>query len=190
MFSNLRLTCNGRSIDVKVKEFSTNIQNLMQSLQVESSLRHFPIRAQQANLSVTVVARDYPELHRIRDFIRAHQRQARNPGVPLVSLWWPEREIRGWTAAILSCNDGEERFRVAPTMNIEFLLVDSLVSSRTWGSSTASEFDRIYEGEIPSSVFTVPDGSGGKKIPEGNPVVDGKVVYGPVHPDTGTVGRS
>jgi len=157
--SQMRLTCEGvGSIMIKSTGFRSPMTGTISSAQTKMMLQHFPVRASQQNIVFNVITNGWPELRKIQDFVRAHQRRAMATAAhPEIILWWPERGIQNWSGFIEKMPAGDKRFNIAPKFDLEFFLVDSLLSEKTYGSSLASDFKDMFK-DIGNSVLP---GTGG-----------------------------
>jgi len=148
--SQLRMTCVGvGSIYVKVLSFNTPLRGKMRSEQTKTMLQHFPYKADQQSLQLQIVCNGWDEYRTLQDFVRGHHLgalpAARNPEV---DLWWPERGMNHWTGFIKRMQAGDERFNIAPKATLEILLIDSLLSEKTWSSSLADPFEEMFGSDI------------------------------------------
>lgn len=148
--SLLRMTCIGvGTLDLKVTGFNTGLRGVLNSAQTKTKLQHFPFKADQQSLQLQVVCNGWPEYRTLQDFVRGHHLNAlpaaRNPEV---DLWWPERGMYHWTGYIKKMQAGDDRFNIAPKASLEILLVDSLLSEKTWSSSLADPFEELYGSDI------------------------------------------
>ena len=178
--SFLQIQMGGQNYHAKVMDFTSDLQSQIASSQTRDYVQHFPSKVSQPNLYLSLQMRDQAEARSFQSLVRQTQGQAlyRNT---LANFFWPQRGIRDWTGAILTCQAGEKVGETSPILSIEVLLVDSLVSRRTWSSSEGSDFDEIYAGEIPDIPLLDPSG---KKAPSvlqpPRPVTeDNKPIQGP-----------
>lgn len=155
--SKLRMTCSGVNfgVDLKVLSFESPMTGEIVSVQTKEAVHHFPVRASQQALRLNVIFSSTQEYMRVQDFIRAAQMWAiRTVENPEIVLYWPERGINNWTGVIRDFRAGDERFNHAPKASIEFLLVDSMLSQKTWASSMGEDFRKFFE----SNMAPLPDG--------------------------------
>lgn len=178
--SFLQIQMGGQNYRAKVMDFTSDLQAQIASSQTRDYVQHFPSKVSQPNLYLSLQMRDQAEARSFQSLVRQTQGQAlyRNT---LANFFWPQRGIQDWTGAILTCQGGEKVGETSPILSIEVLLVDSLVSRRTWSSSEGSDFDEIYSGEIPDIPLLDPSG---KKDPSvlkpPRPVTeDNKPIQGP-----------
>lgn len=149
MNSFLRIYLGGVTYTAKVLAFNTVMVSSIQSVQTKRYLQHFPIKVEQPSLSLVLQTRGVREAQSLARLVRRHHEQALS-GDPQPAIFsWPERGIDDWSGFILACDMGESVSDPFPHISLEVQLVDSMVSRRTWNSSTASPVEAIYQGEIP-----------------------------------------
>jgi hypothetical protein len=164
--SLLRMTCAGTgTFDAKVMGFSSPLTGVMISAQTKTKLQHFPFKASQQSFKMDLIMNGWEEYNDLQNFVRQHQLAA-IPAArePEVDLWWPERGINHWTGFVKNMQAGDKRFNFTPRTTLEFLLVDSLLSEKTWTSSFATDFREMFNTDIgtpsdpnsPDSVITPP----------------------------------
>lgn len=146
--SFLVMTVGGRQYQAKVIEFSSDVTSNIISSQTQRALHHFPFKVNQPTLALTLQMRDKTEAEYFQKFVRLSQVESFMKA-SLVNLFWPQRGMMDWKGAVLSVQAGERVGTTTPIIMIELILVDSMVSSRTWASSTGTDFEQIYAGEIP-----------------------------------------
>lgn len=135
--------------DVRVTDFESPLTGTMASAQTKEQIHHYPIRADQQSLRMSLVFRSTEEWSRFQDFVRAsHMWAVRTVENPEVTIYWPERGMVNWTGLITALRAGDQRFNHAPKAQIEFLLVDSMLSQKTWSSSFGDEFRKFFETDI------------------------------------------
>lgn len=175
--SLLRMTCVGvGTVDLKVTGFSTPLRGTMASAQTKTMLQHFPYKADQQNMQLQVVCRNWAEMNTLQNFVRGHHLGALPAAQnPEVDLWWPERGMNHWTGFVKRIQAGDRRFNHVPRATLELLLIDSLLSEKTWTSSLADPFEDMFGSDI-----------GGTRDPR-DPI-QGPVI--PVDPDGNRPGES
>lgn len=165
--SNLRMSCEGLgSIDVRVTKLSTPLAGTIVSAQAKTMLQHFPIKSSQQSLVLDFITNGWPEMNRIQNYIRQHQVRAMSGSAtrPEIYLWWPQRGINNWSGFIPKMPAGDRRFNPTPQGRLEFLLIDSLLSEKTFTSSIASDFRSLFNSDIgrpsdPDDAIFTPPGS-------------------------------
>lgn len=146
-----RISCEGVGVlELKVIKFSTPLRGDIASAQTKTMLQHFPIKSSQQALKMTVATNGWPELKALQDFTRGHQLGAMSGSSvrPEVVIWWPQRGMNNWSAFIEKMPAGDKRFNFAPRAEIEFFLVDSLLSEKTFSASIASDFRTLFDSDI------------------------------------------
>lgn len=186
--SFLTMTVAGNTYQAKVMEFSSDLSSNINSVQTQRALHHFPFKVTQPSLSMTLQMRGQVEATFFQTLVRLSQAKALTES-SLVNLFWPQRGIMDWRGVILSVQVGERVGQTAPIIMIEFLLVDSHISERTWTSSAGSDFDQIYAGEIPDIPLLEPNRvppTNLLKPPRRPTTSDGKPIQGPFLAPDGT----
>jgi hypothetical protein len=142
----------GREFKLNVVQFRSPMSSQITSVQTHTMLQHFPIRCGQPDIQFTVQFPNLDLKHRFQNFVREHQVKAlevtENYGGH-VTLFWPQRNIVGYTGFITNFKVIERRFEYAPMVTFGVDLVDSLMSTRTQVSSTAPGFPAVYGPQIP-----------------------------------------
>lgn len=134
---------------LKVLSFNTPLQGQIRSSQTKAALHHYPVKASQQKLTMEVVFSSTAEYMAFQTYVRkSHQHANSGTNTPELNLWWPERGIENWSGVVLSIKGGDERFNSAPRAQIEFLLVDSLLSQKTFSASTAESFEKFFDTDI------------------------------------------
>lgn len=148
--SFLRLSCaTVGDFTLRVTQFSSSLTGAIVSSQTKYALHHFPIKADQQNMQFNVVFNGWPEYQRMQDYARKHMiRALTTVGNPEVVLNWPERNIVDWSGVIQTFRGGDERFNIAPKAQITLLLVDSMLSQKTWTSSFGEDYAKWFETDI------------------------------------------
>lgn len=146
--SFMTISLAGRDYRAKVVSFNSTVTSQISSVQTQLLAQHFPHKVSQSTLSLTLQMRNKTEARGFYNLVRNSQLRALQ-SLTLVSLFWPQRDIQDWTGVILSVQAGERADVTSPVVSFDLLLVDSLVSRRTWINSSATDFDQIYAGEIP-----------------------------------------
>lgn len=173
-----RLSCEGVGVlEIKVLKFSTPLAGNITSAQTKEMLQHFPIKSSQQSLTMTVITNGWPEMKALQDFVRGHQLGAMSGSSvrPEITIWWPQRGMNNWSGFITKMPAGDKRFNIAPRADIEFFLVDSLLSEKTFSASIASDFRTLFNSDIgnPASpldgitppVITSPGGNNANTTP-------------------------
>ena len=148
--SLLHLSCaTVGNFDLRVTQFSSALVGNLVSSQTKYALHHFPIKADQQNIQFNVIFNGWPEYQRMQDYVRKHMiRALTTVENPEVVLNWPERNIVDWSGVIQNFRGGDERFNIAPKAQITFLLVDSLLSQKTWTSSFGEDYLKWFQTDI------------------------------------------
>lgn len=125
------------------------------STQVRKMQHHFPIRAGQPDVQFTAQFVSQDEKHKFQQFVRDHQINAledayinQTSSKGMITLLWPERDIKNWTGYITSVPVQEVRFDYAPKLTFGVVLVDSMMNTRTFTTSLGSSEDSIFGIEI------------------------------------------
>lgn len=132
----------------KIIEFTSPLTSSIHSAQTRMAEVHMPIKAQQQTLQVQIQTSSIREMRDIQAYVRHCQHGALEADTlvvesPLCTLWWPQRGIDNWTGIPLTVQAGGERFIQAATLVVQFMLVDSLLSERTFSSSTGTPFSEL-----------------------------------------------
>lgn len=154
----------------KITDFTSPLTGTLSSAQLRNLESHYPIKASQQMLELEIQTRSIDEMHAIQTFVRRTQLGALGGASPLMKMWWPQRNIDNWTGIPLGIQGGGERFIQAAKVNVRIQLVDSLISERTYTSSSGTPFDDIIGTVIPP---LKPDDTTGMHLPtgpSGNPV--------------------
>lgn len=176
------------TISVRVTRFTSPLTGTLNSAQVRLMEVHFPIKASQQTIQFQLQIASLQELQQIQDYVRSHHRSALASGAdvaadPLVYFNWPQRNINNWSGLILGIEAGGSRFEIATKINIQVMLVDSLLSTRVFSSSSGTPFSNIIGAEQKSPW---PDGI----IPPLGVVKDGGVTIPPTpSPSSGNGGN-
>jgi hypothetical protein len=132
-----------------VKSFNAPLQGQIQSSQTKRAKHHYPRKAGQQQL---VLQCDFLSTKNYMDFQRfvrsSHTTAVGTTNNPEVNIWWPERGMEGWSGVITSIQAGDERFNSVPQAQIEILLVDSMLSQKTFASSYGETFSRFFDNDI------------------------------------------
>lgn len=135
---------------LRVTRFSSPLTGSINSAQTKRGLQHFPIKASQQNMSLQVMFRSAQEYMDFQAYVRKHHVDIQGPqAYPEVDLSWPERMMINWSGLIMSFQAGDKRFNPTPVATINILLVDSLLSNKTFTSSLAKEFKDVFKGDVP-----------------------------------------
>lgn len=119
--------------------FSTILSSQMSSVQTKKMMHHFPIKAQQPEVSFDLIFSSEKEYERFWRFTRAHQQAAINSWPnPEVTLWWPERDIVNWSGLIKNFRAGGARRNYTPRAKLTVDLINSVFTQRTDIASIAS----------------------------------------------------
>lgn len=150
--SQLRIRTKGfNEIKLNVIAFMSPIFASTASSQTQSSQQHHPIRTQQPSIRFDVIFRSQKEFESWQTFVRSIQLKllkGKDPSdVALVTLWWPERDIRNWQGLIKEAEGGADRFHWAPQTVVEIELTKGIVSQgSTLAFSYGSDFNSIFGG--------------------------------------------
>lgn len=183
--SFLQMTVYGTRYHAKVLSFSGDIVSNINSVQTQRMQQHFPFKVSQPTLSMTLQMRNQLEAEYFQVLGRLSQATAW-ANAETVNFFWPQRGMMDWRGVILSVQAGDKVGQTSPVIMIEILLTDNMVSERTWGSSSGTEFEQIYAGEIPDipliepSRRTQPPGTFTDNLtPPRPPTNEGKPTQGP-----------
>lgn len=159
--SRLKLRGLGETWDMNVLAFNAPIVSQITSVQTRPMLQHFPIKVNQPEIELTVMFNSEREFERFQAFVRRHQVNAQRLATlgidqGLITLWWPEREIRNWTGVIQNFRAGGARRNYAPVVKISITLVTSMVATRTDIASWAMNFLTIAGFGSPGGMLDLP----------------------------------
>jgi hypothetical protein len=150
---------NGAEFKLNVTQFRSPMSATINTVQTRRMSHHFPIRAGQPDIQFTVQFPSQDEKHRFQNFVRDHQLNALDDKYTSsavssgsVTLLWPERNIDSWTGYIVNVPVQEVRFDYAPKLTFGVMLVNSLMSEQTFGSSIGGTVDSIFGVEISAYV--------------------------------------
>jgi len=148
--SLLKLSCpDVGDMSLKCTAFSSPLTGVMASSQTKHAMHHFPIKADQQNIQFDCVFRNWSEYRDFQDYIRKHQMRALTTVQnPEITLNWPERDIVNWSGVVSTIKAGDDRFNIAPKAQVNFLLVDSMLSQKTWTSSFGENFTKWFQTDI------------------------------------------
>ena len=139
------------TFSLHVTSFATPLRGQIESSQTKKAQHHYPRKAGQQNLTLQCV---FPSTRNYMDFQafvrRSHTNAVGTTSNPELAIWWPERGIEGWSGVITSIEAGDERFNHVPKANIEMLLVDSMLSQKTFASSFGESFLNFFNNDIGS----------------------------------------
>ena len=144
------------TFDLHVTSFTTPLRGQIESSQTKKAQHHYPRKAGQQQLVLQCVfpsTRNYMEF---QTFVRrSHTNAIGTTSNPELSIWWPERGMDGWSGVITSIQAGDERFNHVPKAQVEMLLVDSMLSHKTFASSFAGAFSNFFNNDIgnPSDIL-------------------------------------
>jgi len=145
----------GAEFKLSVTQFSSPMSATINTVQTRRMAHHFPIRAGQPDIQFTAHFPSQDEKHKFQNFVRDHQLNAlddkytnSSTSSGAVTLLWPERNINSWTGYIVNVPVQEVRFDYAPKLTFGVMLVESLMSRRTYDASLGSTFDSIFGIEI------------------------------------------
>jgi hypothetical protein len=156
--SKLILTRVGSTTQWKlnVLSFTSPMYGTITSAQTRTVAQHFPIKATQPDLTVSVIFPSQTEFQNFQQFVRTTQLDARD-NANLITLNWPQRDINNWTGIIKSCRVGGMRANYAPRASYTFGLVDSLMSTRSTVSWIPGLlWQSIFGTGMPDGVVDVP----------------------------------
>lgn len=149
---------------LNVLAFSAPMVGQIAAAQTRTMVQHFPIKALQPELELEVVFRNEEAYQDFQRYVRNIQVDAQShDSSPGVSLYWPQRSIYNWTGVIKTFQAGGRRANYAPRAKFTVDLVDSMMSSKTFIASIASQFEEIWGvstpgGVLGSTVSTIADG--------------------------------
>lgn len=135
-------------LDLKVLQFHSPMTGSFSSSQTKRARHHWPVKASQQALNLQVQFNGWPEYRSLQQFVRAHHvRSLGTVQYPEVTLYWPQRGINNWTGLIKLLQAGDERFNLAPKAQIELILIDSMLSDKTFTSSFGEDFAKFFESD-------------------------------------------
>lgn len=140
---------------LNVTSFDSPMYAQENSAQVKALQVHFPVRMAQPSVKFDVTFANIDDYLSFQQFVRDQQALAINNSQP-VSLYWPARNILGWTGFIGSFEAGNTRFNYVPRSSFKVDLVDSLLSYRTYFQSLSAYWTSIYGIDIPGGVLAEP----------------------------------
>ncbi len=158
-FLNVKSDSLGQQFDLACTSFSTQMTAQMSSVQTRKMQLHFPVKADQPEVSFDITFRNEADFERFQRFARAHQLAALNSWPnPEVVLWWPERDITNWSGIIKNFRAGGARRNPAPKARLTIDLIDSVFSKRTTLATAAlqSAWQLIAGYGSPAGMLTLP----------------------------------
>ena len=154
----------GAEFKLVITQFRSPMSATINTAQTRKMLHHFPVRAGQPDIQFTAQFTSQDEKHKFQNFVRDHQLHAQDDKYTssvtsngAVTLLWPERNIDNWTGYITSVPVQEVRFDYAPKLTFGVMLIESLMSKRTFGASIGATVDNIFGVEIPKYVADAED---------------------------------
>lgn len=162
----------GREFKLVITQFSSPMSATINSAQTRKMMNHFPIRAGQPDIQFTAHFTSPAERSEFYAFVRDHQLNAledrytdEGSSKSMITLLWPERDIKSWTGYIVDVPVEEVRFDYAPKLTFGVMLVNSLMSTQTWGASIGATFDTVFNIQIPDYVPDAEDISNWFQLP-------------------------
>lgn len=150
-------TAVGAAFKLNCTGFSTMLFSQMSSVQTKTMQQHFPVKAQQPEVSFDLVFRSELVFETFQRFVRTHQVAALNSMPhPEVTLWWPERDVNNWTGLIRNFKAGGARFNPVPRARLTVDLIDSVFSQGAALASLASSFWTVAGYGSPSGMLRLP----------------------------------
>lgn len=148
--SLLRMTCPYvGALDLNVLQFNSPMTGSFASTQVKNMRHHWPVKASQQSFSMQVQFTSWPEYKALQEFVRAHHlRSLQTVQFPEVTIYWPARNINNWTGLITKLDAGDERFNYAPRTTLNLILIDSLLSTKTFTASMSESTAKWKEVDI------------------------------------------
>jgi hypothetical protein len=137
--------------------FATVLSSQMSSVQTKKMMHHFPVKAQQPEVSFDLIFSNEKEYERFWRFTRSHQMAALNnwPN-PEVVLWWPERDISNWSGLIKNFRAGGARRNYTPRAKLTVDLIDSVFSQRADISSAVASWTAVAGYGSSSGMLNLP----------------------------------
>ena len=139
-----------------VTSFSTPLQGQISTSQTKKAQHHYPRKAGQQKLMLQCVFPSTQNYMDFQKFVRtSHTNAIGTTSNPELSIWWPERGMEGWSGVVTSIEAGDERFNHVPKAQVDMLLVDSLLSQKTFASSYGGAFAQFFDNDIgnPSDII-------------------------------------
>ncbi|QGJ94909.1 hypothetical protein SEA_REDWATTLEHOG_49 [Gordonia phage RedWattleHog] len=148
--STLRMSCPYvGTLNLKVLNFNSPLTGSIATSQTKRARHHWPIKASQQSLSLLVQFRNWPEYDALQKFVRAHHvRSLLTVQYPEVTLYWPQRGMNNWSGLIRDLQAGDERFNLAPRATLELILIDSMLSSKTFTASMGESVAKWHQVDI------------------------------------------
>jgi hypothetical protein len=149
--SQLQVSAAGQpTFYLNVLSMYSPIQGEMNSGQTRSQIQYFPTKAGQPNIAFTVVFPTEQLWETWQAWVRQNMLNAQKANTTSgdigVTLNWPQRSIHNWSGVITDSIAGGWRWNVAPRVNVEIQLVNSLVSNVTTVSSFGNSWQGIFFG--------------------------------------------
>lgn len=145
-FAYLSLPSRSVTKEVVCTAYSFEYAAEINSAQLRRQMAHYPYRATQRGLNITIKCRSEVEWDSLKRLIRQHQTdilEANDPTNALFRWVWPEQEM-DYTFVVKTVPGGTQRFLVAPELNISAELVyDNLLSASPEYTDTGADYDVI-----------------------------------------------
>ena len=174
--STLRMTCPYvGTLELKVLQFNSPMVGSLASSQTKRARHHWPIKASQQSLQLQVQFNGWNEYKALQEYVRKHHlRSLLTVQYPEVTLYWPARNIDNWSGLILNLQAGDERFNIAPRATLQLLLIDSMLSKKTFTSSMAESTAKWEEVDIgnPGEPVLTPPSNPNPTVPAPDPTDD------------------
>jgi hypothetical protein len=138
--------------NLNITQFRSVMNATITSVQTRPMLQHFPVRCGQPDVQFTALFASQADRQYFQYFVRDHQVNSQTDNDGTVKLWWPERNINNWTGFITDWHAVERRFTTAQAVTFGVLLVDSMMSTRTYVSSYTNGWQSIWGPQVPSYV--------------------------------------
>jgi len=154
----LRSPLLGKRYQLNCTSFSTTLFSKMSSAQTKTMQQHFPVKAEQPEVTFDIWFTSEDEFEDFQRFVRRHQLAALHASPnPEVALWWPERDITDWTGIIKNFRAGGARFNPAPKARLTVDLIDSVYSRGTGTSSIGASIWGVAGYGSQSGILQLPD---------------------------------
>lgn len=173
--STLRMSCPYvGTLDLRVLQFNSSMVGAFSSNQTKRKKHHWPVKASQQQLQLQVQFNGWEEYNALQSYVRSHHvRSLETVQYPEVTLYWPQRNIDNWSGLIKSLQGGDERFNIAPRATMDIILIDSLLSEKTFTHSSGESVAKWYESQMSNPLpFKPPNPA---NIPNDTPIGPGFV---------------
>ena len=163
--------------NLNVLSFSAPIFATIGSAQTKTRAQHFPIKAIQPELQLSLIFASEADFEDFQGYIRNVQLDALHSASPGLTLNWPERMINNLSGLPKSFIQGGMRFNPYPKAALTIELINSLASSGVGVPSIGIPWLSITGVGSPDGILT-PPGMPASFIPNATKVIQQKIVPG------------